>query len=226
MFTTRLYGLLLLLAGLCIASPVTAKPWGSAYKDGGDSEYALILCHGRGKHPTWKVVNPLRKGVNKELGWHTLSLQMPADNKSWREYEDDFPKAFDKIRDGIKFLMEKKGVKKVYLMGHSMGSRMVSAYVAYNADHGVDGLIVAGLRNNGGGYLDGQSNLSQINLVPILDIYGGDDMKDDDAATERADMVSERYQQVAISDANHKFDGYDSELVDAVVAWLRSTSGD
>ena len=33
----------------------------NAYLDGGKSDKAVILCHGRGKHPTFDVVDPLRK---------------------------------------------------------------------------------------------------------------------------------------------------------------------
>ena len=69
-------------------------PAGSEFIDGGDSKVALILAHGRGKHPTWKVVEPLRTGVNGELGYHTLSLQMPNEDKYWRDYADDFPDAY------------------------------------------------------------------------------------------------------------------------------------
>jgi len=51
----------------------------NAYLDGGQSTVGVILCHGRGEYPTWRVVNPLRKGIHKQLGYHTLSLQMPTD---------------------------------------------------------------------------------------------------------------------------------------------------
>ncbi|TNF91726.1 MAG: hypothetical protein EP297_15215 [Gammaproteobacteria bacterium] len=80
------------------------KPSDSAYLDGGDSKKALILCHGRGKHPTWKVVDPLRKGAHQQLEFHTLSLQMPNENKYWNKYANDFPQAYATIKDGIRFL--------------------------------------------------------------------------------------------------------------------------
>jgi len=63
--------------------PVFADaPTDSAYLDGGTSKIGLILCHGRGAYPTWKVVDPLRKKINERLGYHTLSLQMPNDEKN------------------------------------------------------------------------------------------------------------------------------------------------
>ena len=143
---------MLLAMTVVLASPlvVAEKPAGSKYIEGKGSEVAVILAHGRGKHPTWKVVNPLRKGVHRKLGYHTLSLQMPNESKKWNEYASDFPKAYEIIREGISFLRDEKGVSKIFLMGHSMGSRMVSAFVSNNPSESISGLIVAGCRNNGG----------------------------------------------------------------------------
>lgn len=189
-----------------LAQPVLAEqPPGAVYLDGEASHVALILCHGRGKHPAWKVVNPLRKGVHANLGWHTLSLQMPAENKNWEKYADDFPQAFKTIEQGIAFLQKEKGITTIYLMGHSMGK----------------GLIVAGIRNNGGYPLDGMQNLKHIQ-IPVLDIWGGGDSKDTDAAREREGLVSASYAQVEIAGSNHKFDGDEDEFVAAVIAWLRT----
>ena len=202
-------------------SALAEAPPGAAYLDGNGSSYALILNHGRGKYPTWKVVNPLRKGVHATLGWHTLSLQMPAEDKNWKLYADDFPAAFEAIKQGIEFLRNQKGVTKIYLMGHSMGSRMASAFMAENADPSIKGLIVAGIRNNGGYPMDGKHNLERIK-IPVLDIWGGGNSKDYDAAKERVILVSATYTQVEVPGANHKFDGYDDELVAAVVAWLKA----
>ena len=94
----------------------------NAYLDGGDSKVAVILAHGRGQHPTWDVVDPLRKGIHKELGYHTLSLQMPTGSGGWKSYEDYFPDAYKRIQSAIDFLRKEKKVEKIYLMGHSMGS--------------------------------------------------------------------------------------------------------
>jgi pimeloyl-ACP methyl ester carboxylesterase len=200
---------------------LAASPSGSVYLDGNGSSHALILCHGRGKYPTWKVVDPLRKGVHTILGWHTLSLQMPAEDKNWKKYANDFPAAFETIKQGIVFLRNQKGVSTIYLMGHSMGSRMASAFVAENPDTSIRGLIVAGIRNNGDYPLDGKQNLKGIN-IPVLDVWGGGDSKDYDAAKERAELVSTTYTQVEIPGANHKFEGDDDHFVAAVVNWLKA----
>jgi hypothetical protein len=48
------------------------------YLDGGLSKVCVVLAHGQGLSPNSQVVGPLRKGIHRELGYHTLSLQMPT----------------------------------------------------------------------------------------------------------------------------------------------------
>lgn len=194
-------------------------PPGAKYVAGIDSDVAVILAHGRGKHPAWKVVDPLRKGINRKLGFHTLSLQMPNENKNWKDYADDFPKAHDTIKKGIRFLREEKAVSKIFLVGHSMGSRMASAFVSTNSQQPIDGLVIAGCRNNGGAPLSCDKNLAGVD-IPVLDIWGAEDDKDARAAKQRLSMVSSKYTQVSIAGADHRFEGFNKELVSAVVAWL------
>ena len=212
---------LLSAAIMLVAGPVVAdKPDGAVYLDGGNTKTALILAHGRGKHPTWKVVDPLRKGVHAKLGFHTLSLQMPNADKSWKNYAADFPQAYRTIEAAIKYLKEEKQVSVIFLMGHSMGSRMASSFISKNPGQSVAGLIIAGCRNNGGYPLSCYDNLQDV-AIPVLDIWGGDNEKDADAASEREEFLSDKYTQVPIAGANHKFDGYEDEFVLATVNWLK-----
>jgi uncharacterized protein len=210
---------------LCIVSFASigyaAKPDGSAYLDGGSNKSAVILAHGKGKHPTWLVVNPLRKGISEKIGFHTISLQMPTGYDNWKEYADGFPEAYRIIETAINFLKNEKGVNKIYLMGHSMGSRMVSSFVSENPDVVLSGLIVAGCRNNGGYPLSCDQNLQNVDIA-VLDIWGGNNGKDSDAASGRESLVSEKYKQVEISGANHRFEGYENELVSSTVTWLKA----
>lgn len=203
------------------AKVLAETPEDSVYLDGGESSKALILAHGKGKHPTWLVVDPVRKGVHEELGYHTISLQMPTGFSDWREYADGFPDAYQTFEQAISFLKKEKNVTHVYLFGHSMGSRMASAYLSDTSDGGVSGLIVAGCRNNGGRPLSCDQNLEGVK-VPVLDVWGGNNGKDSRSAEERSGMVSDRYTQVEIVDANHKFEDSEDELVEAVVEWLKN----
>lgn len=214
---------LVLVLMLSLQPPVLAgPPPDSAFLDGGDSKSALILCHGRGKHPRWRVVDPLRKAVQEELGWHTLSLQMPAEDKHAWAYAGDFPEAFASIKRGIAWLTQEKGVETVYLMGHSMGARMASAFMAANPDAAIARLIVAGLRNNGGLSFDGKESLKAVD-IPVLDVWGdGGNGKDSQYGRERVELRSDKYQQIPIAGANHKFVDHEQAFTDAVIAWLKA----
>jgi triacylglycerol esterase/lipase EstA (alpha/beta hydrolase family) len=195
------------------------KPDGSVYLDGGDVKYGLILAHGQGKSPTWLVVDPVRKGIHDQLGYHTLSLQMPVAGGNWKNYAGVFPEAYRTIDQGISFLKE-KGVTRIYLLGHSMGARMASAFVATHPNSGLSGLIVVGCRNNGGAPLDCDESLQKVDL-PVLDIWGGSNGKDSEASSQRAGLRSATYTQVAIDGANHKFEQHEQELVAVVANWLK-----
>ena len=214
---------LLLDAGQAAAG----KPRGAAYQDGGEARVGVILCHGRGQGPRWNVVNPLRKALHRELGYHTLSLQMPAEKKPAREYAEDFPRAYETIQAGIEFLRREKGVTTIYLVGHSMGARMATAFLAAHPDAPVAGFIGVGIRNRLDWPLDSDENLRSIH-IPVLDVYGDRESgryrghrSDVTHAEERADMVSDRYTQVLIPGADHQFNYKEKEMVAVVLDWLR-----
>lgn len=222
----RILGVLLLSLVTSSVFAAKAKYPGlpkNAYLDGGESKVGVILAHGRGRYPTWDVVNPLRKGIHKELGYHTLSLQMPTGNVGWKGYIDYFPDAYKRIQAAIDFLKKEKKVEKVYLMGHSMGSRMATGFLAEYPDSGVAGFIGAGIRNGGDVPLNSYQNLKTV-TIPIIDIYGdGGDGVDNLHADRRAEFADERenYTQVFIKGADHLFSGYRRELVKAAVDWLK-----
>lgn len=107
-----------------------------------DSTTAVILSHGRGKHTRWKVVEPLRKAIHQQLNLHTLSLQMPVDAGNWKGYQYLFPQAFETIDQSIQYLKQHHDVAKIYLIGHSMGSRMAAAYLAAKPAEHISGFSV------------------------------------------------------------------------------------
>ena len=195
-------------------------PDGSVYLQGTVNK-ALILAHGKGKHPTWKVVDPLRKSINKSLGYHTLSLQMPNNNKNWKKYADDFPQAYETIEKAITYLNH-QGIKEIYIVGHSMGSRMTSSFLSEVGNPSIKGFIAIGCRNNGGYPFSCVNNVSDIDDLPILDIWGSTNKKDSKSAKQRKHLISDTYKQISINGANHKLDGYDKELTEIVVDWLKS----
>lgn len=212
--------IMLMLLCLSMGGAVAGKPDGAVYLDGGDSKNGLILAHGKGRHPTWLVVDPVRKGIHQALGYHTLSLQMPTGYRDWKAYADGFPLAYSAIEAAIAYLKHEKGVTRVYLFGHSMGGRMASSYLAVSNDSGVAGLIVAGCRNNGRAPLSCAQNLLQLTL-PVLDVWGGNNARDSRAASERRDMRSNTYTQVAIAGTDHTFNAREEQLIEAVATWLK-----
>ena len=188
----------------------------SVYLQG--NQTGVVLAHGRGKHPAWKVVNPLRKALNHGPGYSTLSVQMPTyENHHWQVYGDNFDKAELHIKEAIK-LLKQRGVNKVYLVGHSMGARMSAYYASRNPD--IAGVVIIGCRNNGGYPLDCSSTIKH-SKVPVLDIHGTGSHRDAHAAQNRSRYVGSDYRQIAINGADHKFTGYDQELIQVVVEWLQ-----
>ncbi|MEW9897671.1 alpha/beta fold hydrolase [Chitinivorax sp. PXF-14] len=214
-----------ILVLLALASPCAAvqMPDGK-YLDGKGSKVAVILAHGQGMSADSQVVSPLRKAINKALGFHTLSLQMPTlpgriSLELSLKYIDTFPDAYARIQAGIDFLKQEKGVERIYLMGYSMGGRMTTAFLANNPAPDVVGYIGVGLMGGGPPPLNSNMNLPRIKL-PVIDVYAEND-KDAQFAANRRWLVSERYVQVPIAGARHDYKGHEDEVVRAVLDWLR-----
>jgi pimeloyl-ACP methyl ester carboxylesterase len=194
------------------------------YLEGKNSKVGVILAHGQGMDPDSKVVGPLRQSINKELGFHTLSLQMPVLSGArtpgkFMEYAQTFPEAYKTIQAGIDFLRKEKSVERIYLLGYSMGGRMTTGFLAEYPESGISGYIGIGLLGGGQEPLNANQNLQKIK-VPVIDIYA-DSGPDAKAAEFRKRFVSTRYTQVVMAGAKHDFQGYESQLTAAVIAWLK-----
>lgn len=208
-------------------SGVAGIPEGAVYKNGGDSKVGIILLHGKRKNPKWKVVNPLRLGINKRLGYHTLSLQLPSQPSGTydvSEYAKDFPEAYNRIIAGVTFLLDEKSVDRIYLIGHSMGSIMAIGFVSEHPEVKVNGVIGVGIRNSGPLPVIDTLEFFEI---PVLDLYGdketgrhSGEQSDIAHAKARSHLVSDRYEQVIVHGANHLFEYREEKLVDAAVNWL------
>jgi len=220
----RILALLVIMA-LCMGSIAHADMPKGEYLVGKDSATAVILAHGRGQGPDSHVVGPLRKDINKELGFHTLSLQMPVlSSTNYLDYTRTFPDAFKVIQAAIDYLTSEKGVKRIYLMGYSMGARMTTAFIVERPTPVIVGYIGVGLLEGGGKPLDANQNLSSIRL-PVIDIFADKTPLDLKSAENRRSMVSDTFKQVRISGADHSFRGYDDQLVQAVIEWLKEREG-
>jgi pimeloyl-ACP methyl ester carboxylesterase len=143
------------------------------------------------------VVNPIRKSINNRLNWHTLSLQMPVTaSNNFKSYAIEFDNAYQRIKEAIIFV-KLKGVKTIVLFGHSMGSRMMSAFIRENPGM-VDGLIMTCCRNYGSYPLNCHSHAANLKNIKILDLYGGGNSKDINSADQRRYLISDNYSQLSI----------------------------
>ena len=196
------------------------------YLEGKGSKVAVILAHGRGQSPNGNVVGSLRRAIHKELGFHTLSLQMPDTSNGLlrsQEVAAAFPKAYQRIQAAIDFLKKEKGADRIYLMGHGMGGRMTSAFIVNYPDAGVVGFIGVGLLGGRKEPLNANLNLRKVK-IPVIDIYAEND-GDAKAAALREPLVSEQFVQVPISGAKHNYRGYEKQIADAVIGWLKKQEG-
>ena len=178
----------------------------------------VIVVHGMGVHPDWGLINPLRSQL-AEQGYATLSVQMPvlaADAKA-DSYPALFPEAAERLQAAVAYLKE-KGHRKVAIVAHSMGARMVNHFLAAAHDRGgtVDAWVAAGIST--GVYLQPETF-----KAPVLDIYGE---KDFPVVLQNAAMRADAIQrvrgsgQVSVAGADHYFNGLEGELVRHVKRFL------
>lgn len=206
---------------LLLLSNVYAQPSGSELLEGKQTATAVILVHGRGESPDGKVVGPLRKAINKELGFYTLALQMPVlPVKDFKAYAPTFPDAYKTIQSAIDYLTKEKGIKRIYLMGYSMGTRMTTSFLSKQPHPAVVGFIGVGVLEGGDEPLDANQNIRQVHL-PVIDLYADTTPLDLKSAKARRGLISDRYKQVRIEGATHHFEGYESRLAQEIIEWLK-----
>ncbi len=218
-----------------LAGAASAKPPDGAYLDGRSSKVGVILVHGRLARGNARspVVDPLRIAIHRQLGFHTLSLNYPEPrvSKSAPEGAVNFAAVYQRFNAAIAFLAKEKGVTQIYIMGHSLGTQLTTAYLAGNAMQGLRGYI--GVAIYGGGecakelanpfnsYCNLKTMLGKKPDLPVIDVIAMDDETDVGFADERAELVSPSYRQVRIEGADHLFRKQEKELVKAVIEWLK-----
>jgi len=182
---------------------------------------AIIILHGIGVHPAWPdVIDPIRMQL-PDLGWYTLSLQMPilGNEATDKDYPPLFPEVPARIQAGVDFL-KSQGIKTIVITGHSLGTTMASCYLANHRDPAVKEFV-----SISGGFgvpkdklADNNENFVHMQGVRILDIYGGEDRKHVlEAVKERGKAMSKiqnaNYRQIKIPGANHFYNQKQDELV-------------
>lgn len=212
---------LLVTSLLICATQAHAQVPNAEYLESKGATTAVILAHGRGQGPDGQVVGPLRRAINKDTGFHTLSVQLPVLLTSdYLAYTATYPEAYKTIQSAIDFLIKEKGVKRIYVMGYSMGARMSTSFLVNRPVPELVGYIGVGVLEGGGELLDANLNIRKL-TVPVIDLYADSTPLDLTSAVNRQALVSDRYKQVQLRGANHSFRGYDGALAEAIMPWLK-----
>ncbi len=175
----------------------------------------VIVVHGLGLHPDWGLINPLRSQLS-EQGYATLSVQMPvlAAEIRGEQYPPLFPEAAERLAAAVAYLRG-KGLKKVAIVSHSMGSRMTNYFLNHAGDARIDAWVAIGL--------SGEFAEPGTFKSPVLDLYGAKDLPAVlDNAPRRAAMIRgiRGSGQVQLAGADHFFAGMENELVRHVKLFL------
>ena len=179
---------------------------------------ALVIVHSIGVHPDHGVVGVLRTKLT-DLGWTTLSIQMPvqaADARSEAYYPKLFPESIDRIRSAASWLAAKEG-PRVAIVSHSLGSWMTNAYFDETADSPFRAWACLGLT---GGYSWG----AYFSARPILDVYAENDLAPSVDAAWRRRMTlatgADGSRQAMIAGTDHFYAKKEDELARTLSGWL------
>ena len=187
---------------------------------------AVILLHGRGFHADWpENIGPLRVGLS-EVGWHTLSLQMPVLEKAAKyfDYLPIFGEGTPRINAALAYLSSQE-ISPVVLLAHSCSAHMAIAWMEEHADEGINAFIGIGM-----GATDYQQPMQRpfpfaSLTVPVLDLYGEYDYPAvHRMAPERLHLIQQGgnplSQQVIAPGADHYFTGTSDQLIENISVWL------
>lgn len=187
---------------------------------------AMIVVHGIGVHPNWPdVILPIRSEF-PEHGWATLSIQMPIleNDKTSKDYLPLFKEVNSRFDVAVQFL-KKKGFKNIVIAAHSLGAAMTNQYLSSKPDSRVRAYVGISMSNNPKlAELNSVKRMSQIQKIPVLDIYGSQDLdsvlrfaKDRELAGKKS---NKKYKQVMIKGADHFYVSKNEQLIKTIRLWL------
>jgi hypothetical protein len=181
---------------------------------------AVVIVHGIGVHPDHSLIGTLRAKLT-DLGWTTLSIQMPveaADARPEAYYPALFPEAIDRIaRAGAWLAAKQPG--PIAIVSHSMGAWMTNAYFDETSVSPYQAWVCIGIT---GGF----SLATWFSPRPILDVYGEQDHANAVGAAWRrritVALAAEGSRQVMMPGANHFHHGREDALAREIDGWLAS----
>lgn len=208
--------------------------FGALFLSGDPQLPGVVLFHGRNSNPDGPVVGHLRRSL-AEAGYTTLSLEnpLPPTGDEFVDYVSDvggsnyvFPEAGARARAALREL-QRRNIRSSVLLGFSMGSRLLSAFLAARTGEMLPilGFAALGLGTNGPGPLNAATTLQNVR-VPVLDVCGDADAEVVKSAAARKAAYDagpgKSYRHVVLTGkVPHNFAGADAELVRTVLNWLR-----
>ena len=195
----------------------------------GEINGVVILVHGMGAHPDWPdVILPLRTQLT-EFGWSTLSIQMPilSPEEPISEYGRTLRLANSRIQAAVDYLHAWE-IETIILLGYSFGASQAANYLASNKPEEIKAFVSVSMLAQkfikpG---LDVYKFIAGI-PVPILDIYGEDDLEDvrrgiDDRRLAASKNGNTGFQQIELQKAGHHYLGLEEVLVEQIQVWLQN----
>ncbi|HKW38058.1 MAG TPA: DUF3530 family protein [Burkholderiales bacterium] len=194
-----------------LEAPRTEKFLG-IYTEAKDAKGAIILAHGLGVHPDYGVIGELRTRL-ADAGYTTLSVQMPilaADAPAAR-YPVLFWEADARFAAALTYLRRKR-YPKVWLLSHSMGSRMANHYIAAHPQVPLSGWISLSVSNG---------DLGPFKRIkfPVFDVYAQNDLEAVVKGAPRRAETLRRMRgssQAMVFGADHYFGGKEKDLVSLI----------
>jgi pimeloyl-ACP methyl ester carboxylesterase len=194
-----------------LEAPRTEKFLG-IYTEAKDAKGAIILAHGLGVHPDYGVIGELRTRL-ADAGYTTLSVQMPilaADAPAAR-YPVLFWEADARFAAALTYLRRKR-YGKVWLLSHSMGSRMANHYIAAHPQVPLSGWISLSVSNG---------DLGPFKRIkfPVFDVYAQNDLEAVVKGAPRRAETLKRMRgssQAMVFGADHYFGGKEKDLVSLI----------
>lgn len=177
----------------------------------------VIVVHGLGVHPDWGLISVLRSRL-PEQGYSTLSVQMPVLEAEARgeKYPPLFAEAAERLSASVAYLRA-RGLKKIAIVSHSLGSRMTNYFLNHAGEARVDAWVAIGLV--------GEFTRPATFKAPVLDLFGE---KDQPAVLEPAGKRAAAIRgirgsaQMQVAGADHFFSGMEGELVRRVQQFLHA----
>ena len=208
-----------IVAGEALKLRAAGREFLAIHTRANDARGAVVLAHGRNVHPDHEIIGVLRMRL-ADLGFDTLSIQMPILGPEATRLEEYYPRLFpeaaERLEAAARWLAE-RGERRVALLSHSMGSWMANEYFDNAEATPYRAWVCLGLT---GGF----SWATYRSPRPILDVYGENDIPTVlNAAWRRRITLAfapQGSRQVEIAGADHFFTGREAEVARLVADWL------